>query len=85
LESALVLERKLATTLIASRFLREAGGKDMIIEEETLLRPRDRRSRAVTARTPCGRGAIAMLLECGHVTRRRPALCQPSRLICEQC
>lgn len=57
----------------------------MISDEETLLRPRDRRSRAVTARTPCGRGAIAMQLECGHVTRRRPALCQPSRLICEQC
>ena len=57
----------------------------MMIEEETLLRPRDRRSRAVTARTPCGRGAVSMLLECGHVTRRRPAICQPSRLICEQC
>ncbi|HEX8064678.1 MAG TPA: hypothetical protein VF535_15875 [Allosphingosinicella sp.] len=57
----------------------------MIIEEEALQRPRDRRSRAVTSRTPCGRGAIAMQLECGHVTRRRPALCLPSRIICEQC
>ncbi|MEA3009907.1 MAG: hypothetical protein QOJ91_1599 [Sphingomonadales bacterium] len=57
----------------------------MKYEEATLERPRDRRSRAVTARTPCGRGAMAMELECGHVTRRRPGLCQPSRIICEQC
>jgi len=57
----------------------------MMTEEETPWRPRDRRSRAVTARTPCGRGAVAMQLECGHVTRRRPALCAPTRLICEQC
>lgn len=48
-------------------------------------RPRDRRSRAVTSSTPCGRGAVSMQLECGHVTRRRPALCRPTRLICEQC
>jgi hypothetical protein len=48
-------------------------------------RPRDRRSRAVTARTDCGKGAVEMRLECGHVTRRRPALCPPSRLICRQC
>ena len=57
----------------------------MISEEEAPWRPRDRRSRAVTSSTPCGRGAVAMQLECGHVTRRRPALCAPSRLICEQC
>ncbi|HEX9946357.1 MAG TPA: hypothetical protein VGA98_02345 [Allosphingosinicella sp.] len=57
----------------------------MIIVEETRERPRDRRSRAVTARTACGRGTVAMELECGHVTRRRPGLCSPSRLICRQC
>jgi hypothetical protein len=57
----------------------------MIIDEAEADRPRDRRSRAITGRTPCGRGAVAMQLECGHVTRRRPALCQPTRLICEQC
>ena len=61
------------------------GESTMSMEEETRARPRDRRSRAVTARTPCGRGAISMQLECGHVTRRRPGLCQPSRIICEQC
>jgi hypothetical protein len=54
-------------------------------EEETLQRPRDRRSRAVTGRTERGRGAVAMQLECGHVTIRRPALCIPSRLICTEC
>ena len=57
----------------------------MLIEVDARLRPRDRRSRAVTARTECGRGTVALQLECGHVTRRRPALCEPSRLICKQC
>ncbi|HEX8482489.1 MAG TPA: hypothetical protein VF650_11350 [Allosphingosinicella sp.] len=57
----------------------------MDIVEETLERPRDRRSRAVTARTERGRGMVAMQLECGHMTVRRPALCSPSRVICRQC
>jgi hypothetical protein len=69
--------------LIARSFLRE-GGK-MKNSTEALDRPRDRRSRAVTARTSCGRGAVAMLLECGHVVRRRPLLCSPSHLICSEC
>lgn len=53
--------------------------------EEAPERPRDRRSRAVTARTACGHGAVALQLECGHVARRRPGLCSPTRLICRQC
>lgn len=46
--------------------------------------PRDPRSRAVTGASALGRGAVAILLECGHVTRRRP-LCSPSRVICREC
>ncbi|HEX8573730.1 MAG TPA: hypothetical protein VF759_13375 [Allosphingosinicella sp.] len=57
----------------------------MRIFEDALQRPRDRRSRAVTARTACGRGTVAMQLECGHVVRRRPMLCSPSHLICREC
>jgi hypothetical protein len=52
---------------------------------EALERPRDPRSRAVTGSTPCGGGTVAIRLECGHIVRRRPGLCSPSRLICRQC
>lgn len=47
--------------------------------------PRDPRSRAVTSVSEAGGGAVAMQLECGHVARRRPALCAPTRVICRQC
>lgn len=46
--------------------------------------PRDPRSRAVLSASALGRGAVAIRLECGHVTRRRP-LCSPSRVICRDC
>ena len=46
--------------------------------------PRDPRSRAVLSAIALGRGAVAIRLECGHVTRRRP-LCSPSRVICREC
>ena len=48
-------------------------------------RPRDPRRRAVTAHTACGRGALALRLECGHVVKRRPMICTPSHLICSEC
>lgn len=47
-------------------------------------RPHDPRSRAVTTATEAGNGLVAIELECGHVTMRRP-LCCPSRVICRQC
>jgi hypothetical protein len=47
--------------------------------------PRDPRSRAVTSVSDAGGGALAMKLECGHIARRRPALCPPTRVICRQC
>ena len=47
--------------------------------------PRDPRSRAVTSVSEAGGGVVAMRLECGHIARRRPALCNPSRVICRQC
>jgi hypothetical protein len=51
---------------------------------ETGQGPRDPRSRAVLSASDLGRGAVAMQLECGHVTTRRP-LCSPSRVICREC
>jgi hypothetical protein len=46
--------------------------------------PRDPRSRAVTSTAEAGHGAVSIILECGHVIRRRP-LCPPSRVICREC
>jgi hypothetical protein len=46
--------------------------------------PHDPRSRAVTSITDLGQGLVAVRLECGHVTQRRP-MCNPSRVICHEC
>jgi hypothetical protein len=56
------------------------GGEDMLAKET----PHDPRSRAVTAIIDARKGAVAVQLECGHVTHRRP-MCKPSRAICQEC
>jgi len=56
----------------------------VVSDEGAQQRPRDRRSRIVTATVASGKGAVLMRLECGHEIRRRP-LCSPSRVICREC
>ena len=42
-------------------------------------------ARAVISITPVRAGTSELLLDCGHVVRRRLALCPPRRVICPSC
>ncbi|MFL6846656.1 MAG: hypothetical protein ACJ8ER_17455 [Allosphingosinicella sp.] len=43
------------------------------------------RSRAVAERSAGRSGIVRLLLECGHVTRRRVSICEPRRVLCAEC
>ena len=45
----------------------------------------DSGARAVVSISPGRAGTSELLLECGHVVRRRLAFCPPRRVICPSC